>query len=213
MPFLFVLKYIVRKNLPLLLVNLLVASTIWAEPCDGLFRMIASKYHDGYEIKQAKACFRSGECVVLIDKYRQRAINHHRATAVLGKTGRVVENPDPAVNCHSRACTLAGVPLPKGAWLDDRKDYLVIQNEFFRNTGLRYNENNLSTFNYDPSLRTGDLVLMDGDGYIHHSGIIVKEGNFNWVRSKLDEDWVVDTPIENLWGPYQIRGIRVLRRK
>jgi hypothetical protein len=76
-----------------------------------------------------------------------------------------------------------------------------------------YTAQTLSGFGYDQRLQTGDLVLMHGPGYIHHSGVVIKQGGYNWVRSKLDEDWVVDTPIENLWGPYQVSRIRVLRRK
>jgi len=184
-----------------------------SKPCDGVFRYIASTEYDGYEIKQAEACFSSGTCVVLMDKYRQRAINHYRASAVLGKNGRVVANPDPTMNCHSYACQLAGVPLPANAWLNDGNDYLVIQKEFFFDTGLKFDARNLSRFGSDQRVQVGDLVLMHGPGYIHHSGIVVKERGFNWVRSKLDEDWVVDTPIENLWGPYQVSQIRVLRRR
>lgn len=187
--------------------------SVQAALCDGIFRQIASKYYDGYEIQQAEACFPSGKCVVLLNKYRQRQVNHFRATAVLGNTGRVVSNPNPFVNCHSFACSMAGVPLPTNAWLNDGEDFLVIQRQFFYNTGLSFDARNLSEFGYSRLLQTGDLVLLNGQSYIHHSGIVVKEGNFNWVRSKLDEDWVVDTPIENLWNPYQVVEVHILRRR
>jgi hypothetical protein len=216
-----------------------------AENCDGLafprFESIPEIVVRGRVVKRQRACFASGACVVFIETPKMnRPFYEGELEAILGARGRIVEGPEsknPAINCHSFACQLAGVPgIPENAWVEGQPTSVtegvspikILISEFFDQVA-RYDERNIDRFELDRSLKDGDLVTfirsisIFADSHeqmretILHSAILISEpgpdGATNWLRSKLGQETVVDAPVDILYRHYGARSIVVYRRK
>jgi hypothetical protein len=205
---------------------ILITSVAGAQTCDGVFRSIGETLLPGYDgpvrVEQARACFASGSCVVLINKPSNRQkLSSTIIREILGANGRLVDHEysgSPAVNCHGYSCAVIGIPgLPKWAWID-AKDLRVLVKEFFVSQNLRFDSSEFQNFASNQALRENDLVVMvNFQNVANHTGVVrkVNAGGRveNWVESKLDEDVVVLTPLQNLRDHYQLEAAIIYRRR
>lgn len=196
---------------------LLLLSTSWIAfgGCDGVFRRISDISIGGWPVARVQACYAAGKCTLLIAKHRRfPPLTRERLATILGGNGRIVDpSKDPTVNCHGYACSATGVPLPKNAWLNPDESYLVLLQEFFVRVAPPFSGRDFSDFAYNPLVQPGDLVLFTNNRHIQHSAIVVRENGENWVDSKLEEDFVVRTPLTNLVAPYQSDQVHLYRRR
>lgn len=192
---------------------------------------VRSVFFNGQEIKRFKLCINGRVCVVLVNKPQLFPEDQQVLEAILGLEGRIYSahgiESVPAVNCHAFACYASDLPgLPKHLWIESIASELTngtnplefILREFFIEVES-YSRAKSFQFVHDQSLLFGDLVsLVDQTGAYVHSGTIIKEllptgETVNWIRSKLGETDIVETPLKNLQRIYDFSEISVFRRR
>lgn len=183
-----------------------------------VFRQVEDAVFPGnVRIAQAEATLSGGVCRVLLDKPRQNEpIPLERLELILGRSGQIISHPDsnnPAVNCHSFAFSFLGIELPKNAWLEPDKSYLALLTEYFTDTKIKFDKTTSSDFGNHDSVQDGDLVLLAGFGRLNHTGVVITKNGYHWILSKLDEEAVVLTRLENLMEPYFSDLVKVYRKK
>ncbi len=171
------------------------------------------------------AVFESGrKCQVLLGRPADRnyvPISRSALTRLLAGGGHLIADAVSGrsdINCHGFSCQKIGIPhLPQNVWIEPG-DFRVLLMEYFEKTPIEWfshaqNWQGVDSFEHNPNIQAGDLVVMALGPRIQHSGLVVFEGGQKMVLSKLDEEMVVVASLANLVERYGINTVGVFRRK
>lgn len=185
--------------------------------CVKLFTKTSSTSVKGTSIEQWVGCFRSGKCYVLMNKPRLfEQITEERVKNFFRDDGFILPHEisnDPSVNCLSFACLDSKLPLPRHSWINDLESFQNIVMDYYEVMPQAFHRSNLESFDTSRWVREGDIVLFAGPYGYFHAGTVKSHNGYNWVDSKLGEDYVVRARLEALYAAYPAYAVQILRRK
>jgi hypothetical protein len=185
----------------------------------------------GKPLQRQRVIYSNGdEYVYIVNKPQVWQSEPESIKAVIGDEGRFVDDAvaeNPGINCHGYACLVNDIPgLPRNSWVDSMpgasNDYTspmgIILTRYFEPIDSGYFVNPKGLVESERLLAGDYVAFRNPSGIIVHSGIIIKEKlpsgqTVNWVRSKIGEETIVETPFVNLGRAYfNIDSIHIYRR-
>lgn len=187
------------------------------QSCWELFKRTEPVYFYSMAVQQFVACFKRGECTVLLGKPRLHPLRpEHEVRAYFGENGFPIAHEmsyNPSVNCLGYVCLESGLPIMPHSWINDTKSFEAIIYEYFDELPFQLTKYALENFDTSTTVREGDLIVFLDPFGVTHAGIVRPHEGKMWVESKLGEGAVVMSRLMTLWEAYPSYQMRLFRKK